>query len=71
MFYEDGLMCPLKVKSFRIGSNQIYHLLQQVWVTDLLTHQLSNSVTLFHWTEEDQKLNLSKMIFTLLIYLKG
>lgn len=39
---------------FRIGSNQMYLLLQQVWVTDLLTHQLSNSVTLFHWTDKDK-----------------
>lgn len=55
--------CSLKVKLF---SNQIYLLLQQVWVTDPFTHQLSNSVTLFHWTNDNQKLNLSKMISTFL-----
>lgn len=67
MFNEAGHVCPLKVKHFCIGSNQIYHLLQQVWVTDLLTHQLSDSVSLFHWTDEDQKLNLSKVMSTFLI----
>lgn len=62
--------CFLRVKHFGISSNQIYLLLQQVWVTDLLTHQLSNSVTLFHWTDDSQKLNLSKMISTFLNDLK-
>lgn len=32
-----------------------YLLLHQIWVGDLLTHQLSNSVTLFHWGDEQRE----------------
>lgn len=44
--------CALYVYKVKcIGNNMVYRLLQQVWVADPLTHQLSNSVTLFHCTE--------------------
>lgn len=32
-----------------------YLLLHQIWVVDFLTHQLSNSVTLFHWEDEQRE----------------
>lgn len=52
-----GWTCPLQVKCIGI----IYHLLLQVWIADLLTYQLSNSVTLFYCTE-DQKCCLHTLI---------
>lgn len=32
----------------------IYLVLHQIWIADSLTHQLSNSVTLFHCEEEQE-----------------
>lgn len=34
----------------------LYLLLHQIWVADPLTHQLSNSVALFHWKEEEKEM---------------
>lgn len=41
----------------------IYLVLHQIWVADSLTHQLSNSVTLFHCEKEQKEMETNSIAY--------